>query len=69
MVKIYERLNRENLKAKMILQVHDELIFEVTPEELEKVKDLVITEMSGAARLDVPLKVEWGTGKNWMEAH
>jgi DNA polymerase-1 len=69
MVKINERLKKEKLKAKMILQVHDELIFEVTPDELEKVKDLVITEMSGAARLDVPLKVEWGTGMNWMEAH
>jgi DNA polymerase-1 len=69
MVKINERLKKEKLKAKMILQVHDELIFEVTPDELEKVKDLVIAEMSGAARLDVPLKVEWGTGMNWMEAH
>jgi DNA polymerase-1 len=69
MVKIYERLKNEKLKAKMILQVHDELIFEVTPDELEKVKELVISEMSGAARLDVPLKVEWGTGYNWMEAH
>jgi DNA polymerase-1 len=69
MVKIYERLKNEKLKAKMILQVHDELIFEVTPDELEKVKELVISEMSGAARLDVPLKVEWGTGSNWMEAH
>jgi len=69
MVNIHERLRREGLKAKMILQVHDELIFEVTPEELEKVKELVISEMSGAARLDVPLKVEWGTGTNWLEAH
>lgn len=69
MVKIHERLKKEKLKAKMILQVHDELIFEVTPDELEKVKELVISEMSGAARLDVPLKVEWGTGTNWMEAH
>jgi DNA polymerase-1 len=69
MVKIHERLKKEKLKAKMILQVHDELIFEVTSDELDKVKELVISEMSGAARLDVPLKVEWGTGANWMEAH
>ncbi|MFN8210822.1 MAG: DNA polymerase I [Bacteroidales bacterium] len=69
MVRIYERLNTEKLKAKMILQVHDELIFEVLPEELEKLKEIVISEMSGAAILDVPLKVEWGTGKNWLEAH
>jgi DNA polymerase I len=69
MVNIHKRLKKENLKAKMILQVHDELIFEVMPDELEKLKDIVISKMSGAARLDVPLKVEWGTGKNWLEAH
>ena len=69
MVRIYDRLKSERMKAKMILQVHDELIFEVLPEELDKLKDLVIKEMSGAARLDVPLKVDWGVGKNWMEAH
>lgn len=69
MVRIYNRLMKENMEAKMILQVHDELIFEVLPEELEKLKELVVTEMSGAARLDVPLKVDWGVGKNWMEAH
>ncbi|MGD0583108.1 MAG: DNA polymerase I [Bacteroidales bacterium] len=69
MIRIYDRLKSERMKAKMILQVHDELIFEVLPEELDKLKDLVIKEMSGAARLDVPLKVDWGVGKNWMEAH
>ena len=57
------------MEAKMILQVHDELIFEVLPAELEILKDIVLTEMSGAANLDVPLKVDWGTGKNWLEAH
>jgi DNA polymerase I len=69
MIRIHQRLLRQNIKAKMILQVHDELIFEVLPEELEELKDLVISEMSGAAKLDVPLKVDWGTGRNWMEAH
>jgi DNA polymerase-1 len=53
----------------MILQVHDELIFEVVPEELEKLKEIVLAEMSGAANLKIPLKVDWGTGKNWLEAH
>ena len=53
----------------MILQVHDELIFEVPERELEQLRDMVIFEMSDAARLDVPLKVDWGTGKNWFEAH
>jgi DNA polymerase I len=69
MIRIWDRLKNEKMKARMILQVHDELIFEVLPEELEKLKDIVITEMSGAAKLDVPLKVDWGTGKNWLEAH
>jgi DNA polymerase-1 len=69
MIRIHYRLKEEALKAKMILQVHDELIFEVLPEELEILKDIVLTEMSGAANLVVPLKVDWGTGKNWLEAH
>jgi DNA polymerase-1 len=69
MVRIHDRLKKEGLKSKMILQVHDELMFEVYPDELEAVKELAIGEMSGAAVLDVPLKVEWGTGKNWLEAH
>ena len=69
MIRIHSRLKKEALKAKMILQVHDELIFELLPEELEKLKEIVVTEMSGAANLDVPLKVDCGTGKNWLEAH
>ena len=69
MIRIHYRLKKEALKAKMILQVHDELIFEVLPEELEILKDIVLTEMSCAANLDVPLKIDWGTGKNWLEAH
>lgn len=69
MVRIYDRLNSEKLASKMILQVHDELILEVVQGELEKVKEIVISEMTNAARLDVPLKVDWGTGRNWLEAH
>lgn len=69
MVRIFDRLNTERLASKMILQVHDELIFEVVPGELETLKDIVIHEMTNAAKLDVPLKVDWGTGKNWLEAH
>jgi DNA polymerase-1 len=69
MIKIHARMKEEKLSSKMILQVHDELIFEVVPEELEVLKGIVVNEMSGAANLDVPLKVEWGTGKNWLEAH
>lgn len=67
MIKIQYRLQKENFRSSMILQVHDELIFEADPTELERLKDLVINEMSGAAKLDVPLKVDWGTGQNWLE--
>lgn len=69
MVKIHERMKAEQLASKMILQVHDELIFEVSTPELEKLKDIVIFEMTNAVKLNVPLKVDWGTGKNWLEAH
>ena len=69
MVRIHNNLIRQKLKSKMILQVHDELIFEVPEKELEQLRELVLFEMSDAARLDVPLKVEWGIGKNWFEAH
>ncbi len=69
MVRIYDRMISEKYEAKMILQVHDELIFEVKPSELEKLKNMVVYEMSNAAKLDVPLKVDSGTGNNWFEAH
>jgi DNA polymerase-1 len=69
MVRIHEKMKSEKWASMMILQVHDELIFEVAPEELEKLKEMVIHEMTHAVELDIPLKVDWGTGKNWMEAH
>jgi DNA polymerase-1 len=69
MVKIYERMKAEKFRSKMILQVHDELIFEVEASELEKLKEMVLYEMSNPVKLDIPLKVEWGTGNNWFEAH
>ncbi len=69
MVRIHEKLKARKYRSRMILQVHDELIFEVYNPELEELKDLVLTEMSNAAKLEVPLKVDWGTGKNWLETH
>jgi DNA polymerase I len=69
MLKIQERLKNENYKSSMILQVHDELIFETETSELDKLREMVVAEMSGAVKLDVPLLVEWGTGNNWFEAH
>jgi DNA polymerase-1 len=69
MVRIHDRMKAENYLSKMILQVHDELIFEADFSELDKLKNMVLFEMSNAVKLDVPLKVDWGTGKNWFEAH
>ena len=69
MIRIYNRMKSEKYLSKMILQVHDELIFEVETSELEKLKSMVLYEMSNAVKLDVPLKVDWGTGNNWFEAH
>ena len=69
MIRIDERLRREQLKAKMILQVHDELNFSVYPEEKEKVERIVIEEMQSAFPLSVPLVADSGYGQNWLEAH
>ena len=69
MVNIHRRLEEEGLQAKMVLQVHDELVFDVPQVELEKVRDLVRVEMEGAIMLTVPLVVDIGVGNNWREAH
>ena len=69
MINIHERLNQEGLRAKMLLQVHDELVFEVPEEELFTVMPLVKDEMEGVYDLRVPLKVDINKGKNWDEAH
>ena len=69
MARIYERFKREGLKAKMILQVHDELNFSVPIEERERVEQAVIEEMEKAYKMHVPLKADCGWGKNWLEAH
>jgi len=69
MIRIFDQIRNKGLKSRMILQVHDELILEVAHDELEMVKEIVISEMTGAASLKVPLKVDWGTGSNWLEAH
>ncbi len=69
MIRIHRRLAAEGLRARMILQVHDELIFEVPEEEMDTVEALVREEMEGVHALDVPLKVDAGMGKNWAEAH
>jgi DNA polymerase-1 len=69
MIRIDERLKREAFSSAMILQVHDELIFEVPEDEFDRLQEMVIYEMSNAAKLVVPLKVDQGSGHNWLEAH
>ncbi|WP_339894545.1 DNA polymerase I [uncultured Algibacter sp.] len=69
MINIYNKLEAGNYKTKMLLQVHDELVFDVYKPELETIKTLVKTEMESAFKLDVPLDVEVDTGMNWLEAH
>ncbi|MCE9402708.1 DNA polymerase I [Bacteroides fragilis] len=69
MTRIYERFKAEGLKAKMILQVHDELNFSVPAKEKEIVEQVVIEEMEKAYRMHVPLKADCGWGTNWLEAH
>lgn len=67
MINIQKTIREKNLKSKMILQVHDELIFDVVPEEMETMKVLVRDLMENAVNLTVPLKVEMGTGQNWYD--
>ena len=69
MISIHKKIKKESLKAMMILQVHDELIFEVPKEEIDHVKSMVIREMESALPLSVPIIVDWGIGDSWYEAH
>ena len=69
MVRIYQRFEAEKLKSKMILQVHDELNFNVYKEEAELVKKIVLEEMEKVVPLRVPLIADCGEGQNWLEAH
>lgn len=69
MIRIYKRFKKENIQAKMILQVHDELNFSVPAAEREYVEQIVIEEMERAYLMHVPLKADCGWGKNWLEAH
>lgn len=69
MVNIHQWLNREKLKSRMILQVHDELVFDLHRDEQDIVKSKIIELMKSAVILDVPMEVEVGVGKNWLEAH
>ena len=69
MINIYQKLTSENWKSKMLLQVHDELVFDVHNSEVEKIKPMIKHEMENAFTMAVPLEVELGVGKDWLEAH
>ncbi|SOC79737.1 DNA polymerase I [Salinimicrobium sediminis] len=69
MINIHRKLTEGNYRTKMLLQVHDELVFDVYRPELEKIKEMVKHEMENAFKMDVPLEVELGVGENWLEAH
>ena len=69
MVSIHRRLKEEGLKAQMIMQVHDELNFNVPVNEVDRVREIVVSEMQNAVHLSIPLIAECGVGENWLEAH
>jgi DNA polymerase-1 len=69
MIAIENRLREENFSARMLLQVHDELVFEAPQAELKKLSELIITEMQNALPLSIPIVVEVGIGPNWLVAH
>ena len=69
MIKINEELKKHSLKSKLILQVHDELVFDVPQEEVDLIKKIIIENMENAYKLKVPLIVDLGIGNNWLEAH
>ena len=67
MINVFRRLRREKLQPKLLLQIHDELVFELPPEEEPALRTLVVEEMAAAANLAVPLKVDVNVGRNWAE--
>ena len=69
MIRIYHLLNEGNYKSKMLLQIHDELVFDMYNEELETLKPIITQEMENAFNLAVPLTIDLGEGQNWLEAH
>ena len=69
MLRIHQDLVRAGMETRMILQVHDELLFEVPAHELARAQEMVRAAMESAMALEVPLRVDMGTGTNWLEAH
>ncbi len=69
MINVDRRMTSEGLQSRMVLQIHDELLFDAVPGEVEGLKSLVVEEMENVTKLSVPLTVDCHEGKNWLEAH
>ncbi len=69
MINVYNALKEHNLRSRLILQVHDELLVETAEDEVETVKQIMIDGMKNAVSLKVPLEVDLKEGKDWLEAH
>lgn len=69
MIAVAKRMRDENLKSALVLQIHDELLLEVSVDEIDKVRNILVSEMENVVRLSVPLTVECNYGKNWLDAH
>jgi len=69
MVRLHDRMRKKKLKSRMLLQVHDELVFEVPPEEVDTMRSLIKKEMIHALPLNVPVEVDVNVGDNWLDAH
>ena len=69
MTNVYKRLQQEGLKSRMVLQVHDELVFDVIPNEVDKIQEIVTSEMENVIKLSIPLVAECDRGDNWLQAH
>jgi DNA polymerase-1 len=69
MVKVDRAMKEAGLRSKMVLQIHDELVFDAPVDEIERLSEIIRREMSSAMDFGVPLEVEIGVGNNWLEAH
>ena len=69
MIRVDQRIEEAGLKSRMVLQIHDELMFDALPEEVPELKKIVVEVMENVLKLSVPLTVECSDGKNWLEAH
>ena len=69
MIHIDEEMKTQQMNSKMVLQIHDELLFEVSKDELDELRSLVIEKMENALKLNIPVIVDHGVGDSWFEAH